>query len=488
MIDVKNTRIESISALIGPSCNLQCSYCEMAKNTQPEDKKELIEKTIKALENGDFIKNIEKTLKRLHQSCHHIFHLEFWGQESTLFFPYLEKSWDLWAQKLYNLESLFFSTNGMTNSDIIFNFLKKIDKIAKKPIRIGIQISYDGIYGEKEIRGGNDEYILENFIKFQEKVNNYNFRYIEIIELNTHAVMSMELIKHLDSIYKVENYFDEYEKFLNILYSHNRSKIIQWKPAAFLGQNCHSASRDEGIKYNFFTDMVNELKQKKDYPLTLNVINKHENFAFALCGYGADDIKENIKKGQYKNFNDFVDSFINCDLDHPYHKNAITCSASLGELKIMYDGTILQCQNLMFDTKMDIKLIKNNVNDWGRYYFLNKGQKINGLTSSDEEINTYFQYMRDLQSPSRILFTMSSIYNLMFLLVRLGQINSSYYDNEKIKRHSLLLTRILNCPYNCQVLSGSTFLRQSGEIRQFCNGLLDKIEQVINETMEKKNV
>lgn len=486
MINNDKMRIGCISALISPGCNLQCSYCEMAKNTKPEDKKQLWIDNQKALEDGTFVANIVKTLRRLKQPINIIDSMEFWGQEPTLTLPIITENWKNWTDNLPGIKKVFFSTNGMTDSDIIFDFFKSVDENSSHPMFLGVQISYDGKYGEEEIRGGDSDYILNNFIKLQEKINNYCFKNVKEITFNTHAVMSVKLIEHLNSIYKIEEYFNEYEIFLDKLYSVANNKIIHWAPAAFLSQNCYSATTQDGINFDNFIKMVNTVKKRGKYPLTLNI--NDEDFVMALCGYGGDDLYENISIGKYKNFNDFINKFLSLEKDHPYMFNSATCSASVGDLKIMYDGTFLQCQNLMFDTKMDINLLGDTVSEWSRYYLLNKGQLVNGITSSDEELNKYFYYINQLQGSSRMFATINSLCNLIYLCSINGQIDPSYKDDKsKIKRHAFILSRILNCPYNCQVLTGSTFLRQIGEIRQFCNGALDRVDKIINNTIMEIN-
>lgn len=453
----------------------------MAQRTKPEQKKELWQNTVEALKNNSFVDNMTKTLNKLEQPLSRIERIEFWGQEPTLTLPYVTENWDYWMKTFPSLRYVFFSTNGMTNSDIIYDFLIKLDEEAVNPIHAEVQISYDGIYGEEEVRGGDSNFILENFIKLQKRLNEYQFTNLKQITFNTHAVLSNSLIEQLDDVYKVENFFKEYECFTEKIQNAGTNKIIHWVPPCFLAQNCFSATVLDGVRFENFLRNVNLVKAKNKYHHTLNIMSAFDDFAIPMLGYGADDVTKRVLTHGYETFDDFVNEFFDPRSNHPYHTDAITCSASRGDLKIMYDGTILMCQNLMFDTYLSKDLLDDSVNNWGRYYLMQNNGQFNPINATEDEINQYAEYMDMIQSPDRVPFTFQANFNLMYMLAKSGQIDNSYLlDLNKIKKHAFLMSRIGSCPYNCQVMSGSVFTRNIGELRQYCNGVLDRVEKTIN--------
>ena len=453
----------------------------MAQRAKPEQKKELWHNTIESLKDNSYVDNIVKVLNRLEQPLSRIERVEFWGQEPTLTLPYVTENWNYWVSTFPGLKYVFFSTNGMTDSDSIYDFLIKVDQEAINPIYAEVQISYDGIYGEEKIRGGDSNFILNNFIKLQKRLNEYQFNNLKKITLNNHAVLSNALIEQLDDIYKVENYFNEYERFTEEIQKAGTNKIIHWMPPCFLAQNCFSASVVDGVRFENFLRNVNLVKAKNNHPHTLNVMQAFDDFALPMLGYGADDVAKRVIDKGYNCFEDFVNEYFDKNSRHPYHLDATTCSASRGDLKVMYDGTILMCQNLMFDTYLTKDLLDDSVNNWGRYYLMQNNGQFNPIHATDEEINEYAEYMEAVQSPYRVPFTYQSNFNLMYMLAKSGQIDNSYlYNLNKIKKHAFLMSRIGSCPYNCQAMSGSVFVRNIGELRQYCNGVLDRVENTIN--------
>ena len=128
------TKIKVLSLLTAPGCQL-------AKNTKESDKKELWENNKKALIDGTFIDNVRKTLIRYNQPPYQIEGVEFWGQEPTLTLPYISEHWNEWMDVFPNIQYCFFSTNGIADSDIIYDFLMAVDEHSIHPFKIGIQIS-----------------------------------------------------------------------------------------------------------------------------------------------------------------------------------------------------------------------------------------------------------------------------------------------------------------------------------------------------------
>ena len=103
------------------SCNLSCSYCDMAQHINKKCHVTEAKKVKESLINGQYLNTLKTAFNRLEINPKNIEHIEFWGQEPTLtlnemceFFP-----------KLYelcpNINNVFFSTNGVSFIDSIIN-------------------------------------------------------------------------------------------------------------------------------------------------------------------------------------------------------------------------------------------------------------------------------------------------------------------------------------------------------------------------------
>lgn len=64
----------------------------------------------------------------------------------------------------------------------------------------------------------------------------------------------------------------------------------------------------------------------------------------------------------------------------------------------------------------------------------------------------------------------------MYLMAKYNQIDKSYYyDYEKLLKHALVISKLNVCAVTRLVKTGSIFLTNAGQIRFFCNGLLDEV-------------
>ena len=194
-----------------------------------------------------------------------------------------------------------------------------------------------------------------------------------------------------------------------------------------------------------------------------------------------------IESDRFDNASDIFDRMDTYITDYFYNPNNPqrrrheTCSTSMGDLKLMYDGTIIMCQNSIYDTMINKEYLDNSVDNQGRYHWMTHGQMINPLTATEEEITKYFTYIHNLRKPSNFRFIYITTFNLMVMLARLGQISPEYAtDLRKTKVHAFMMARTTCCYYNMQVMCGTLFVRQTGEIRQLCNGIMDRIEKYLN--------
>ena len=75
--------MKTLGIISASKCNLKCEYCYLHKNKSyiNEDKK-----TLQAILDGSFIKNVKRTLKKLSIDREDFGKLELWGGETTLIF------------------------------------------------------------------------------------------------------------------------------------------------------------------------------------------------------------------------------------------------------------------------------------------------------------------------------------------------------------------------------------------------------------------
>lgn len=155
----------------------------------------------------------------------------------------------------------------------------------------------------------------------------------------------------------------------------------------------------------------------------------------------------------------------------------------------MYDGTMIGCQNNIFDTNIegipDDRSIKNSARrSLAQHgYYVNVLTEENGLEKYKTLRNRYCSFRFEA-----LPYVFHQLCILMFWMAEAGQIDPGYKRNaKKISYHAMLLTGITCCAYNNQVATGSTLTRDTGYIRFYCNGLMDLVEEYIHVILPNQN-
>lgn len=225
---------------------------------------------------------------------------------------------------------------------------------------------------------------------------------------------------------------------------------------------------------------MNAIRVSKKYPDMFTYSENNTDVAFSMGGFAGDDILQKMKETNSNDLGQFVSEYF-LNENHPEHFRILDgCSSSMTDLKLMYDGTVLICQNSIFDTEIELKNLDNDIINNGRYHFVKHHQSCNLLTDSNEILEQYFTQILMSRDPANFKMLYTNVFNLMVMLSEVGQIDSSYYKNlRKIQRHAYIMSKICWCYYNVYVLTGTKYTRHLGEIRQMANGMLDRLENMI---------
>ncbi len=472
-------KITGLSLITSCGCNLNCSYCRIAQ-AKNDNSVNLQKKTIQALQDGSFLDNISKGLLRLNQSSAQITNLAFWGQEPTLTLQFITKNIHQWKEVFPCWDTLFFSTNGMAHTLDIFDFLVALDTTYSHPMQISIQFSYDGDESTNNIRNGDAGVIYNNIANLIEKCNTYNFQNI-VAKFHFHGVISIDLIKQLNTVELIEEYLKNLYTFGCSLSTKNINKKISIDPVVGLAlENPVDASAEDGMKLANFLNLctrIDSYQLSHPYRVSQRIIDRFVD----QYAYGYTKFHQTIdEQYQCKNLDDLIskiiyDGKLMRSINHDFTTYNF-CGNGIGELKFMYDGTLVNCQNSIFDTDKQFLSNDNSIENKIKHSLTNHSYYINLLTSSDEEINEYFYLFNTIHQTS-FMSNLTSVITLMNYLVRTNQIDLSYYDNRKLINHAYKMALLNSCYYNNVIKTGSLILRHSGQIRFFCNGLLDFLDK-----------
>lgn len=463
--------INKISLLSAIGCNLQCKYCNIDK-TLNKSISTILENTINAINDGSYLNNIISILNKFNQPIKNIKSIEIWGQEPTMTLIYLAEKWKDWAETFTYINRIFFSTNGMANIDSIIYFIQQVDKYAIQNLTLDIQVSYDGEKSTNEIRGANSNIIKENIKNLILFLNSYQFKKIKV-NIFFHGVLSNTLAKQLNDLDKLKKYIDEITDFLNDLRSISMNKFVSIGTVTLQNENGGEYTTEDGIilaeimrkleyiKYNEKTFLDEHL-----YPISLDIV-----------GGVSELILEKIQKNS-----NIIDEFILNPEDNSF---CAFCAPLVGDLKVMYDGTIVSCQNSIYDVfGVEEEGLEKNIRNYARISEYKHNHLFNPLTAPTEIVDNYINYVEKSMHNGVGQFMLSSLANYIYIMAQTGQISKSYLnDFEKIKRHAFYLTIVNTCYYNLIVLSGSAFIRNTSDIRLFCNGVLDLLEKDIKDVI-----
>lgn len=483
MIDTENTYIDCISLVAACQCNLSCEYCLIAQAAANHKNSHKIQvENIKALQDGTYIKNILAVLKRLHQSPSQINGLQIWGQEPSMVIKYLTENIDDWLNAFPKLTTFMFSTNGMDYGEDVANFAIELDKHTSKFMSFELQLSYDGYFGQDSVRKGASDKILENVRVMAKKLNDYNYKHISI-QINPHSVFSIDLAHELTTVEKATQYVDSLDNFVTMLNELCFNRNIHVGGVSVMGQTGSNATTEDGLAYAQAIRTIELVKMRRphsQYLLTSPGVRLQIYGAIPKLLY-----EYVVRYGSLENLVDY-------SLENPKDAccNIGYCSTVNHDLKIMYDGTVLTCQNYLFDT-MEDDLVnadpeEQTLEQQCKSYFMEKYHRVNFVTGTDEEIQRMLDFHSTISEQNFVYSGINSTANMIYLMAECGEVSESYlYDLNKLKRHAYVIASSDTCYANMLHASASVLIKSCAQIRLLCNGALDLLDEVLENAAKK---
>lgn len=459
--------VRSLSLITSCGCNLKCDYCYINKSVNTESS--LIQKnTIKALQDGSFFENVKKVLRKLEISPNKITNMSFWGQEPTLTLKYLNPNLEKILPFFPKLDNFQICSNGMGFVEDLINFIKNIDQnLQPDSGYINLQFSYDGLYSNEHFRHANSETIRKNIETFVIALNQIKLKKLKV-EIIFHAVLSFDLMRKLQTLEDIEKYYLHFDEFANYFHTLNINKNVNIVP-------------DVGIALEVPVDVSQE-----DAMMLATFVKKAQRIPKNKYLFG--DTKRLSILGPTNfyheildrfNFNSIYELMLAITKDENLYKEALKvfsqilyCANGYGELKIMYDGTLINCQNSIYEQDANnIDPEKNIMNEVKRS-LANHKYFINPLNATDEEIENYFDLFK-VEKESCFYFMFSQVQTLIYYLAKAKQIDEKYLLNEKLFiESSYIIATMFCCAYNNLIRNGSAFIRDASIVREYCNGYL----------------
>lgn len=475
--------IETVSIITSLGCNLKCEYCliNRAKNETYAGK--LQEATIQALKDGTFLNNLKKSLEVIEVPTSQIKNFEFWGQEPTLTLEHLTNHLEDWVNSFENWNYVMFSTNGMAYPEKIVDFIKTLDKLMVHPCAVNIQFSYDGELSTNQYRQASSEIIKKNIEYVIHELNSYRFSSVKLT-IYLHGVVSLELLKALDTTEKILDYYNTMGKWGCDLEAQVINSAFRLEP--IVGINLETpiqASAEDGLLLSLFTRRSMAIPENQFYNHQTALIRRglltHQYGMHQIIDRaGANSVEECVDRMLEDSA--FADGVMAHASGMPF------CGANAYDLHIMYDGTFINCQNHIFDSDERYLQAENDFEMAVKKSWISHKYYVNPLKDSPEEVQKHLMLFSQ-NKVSVFRFILDQYINTMYWLSAAGQIDSRYANDPKLTlRHAMLLVNYNCCSYNNYIKTGSMFLRWIGFIRLTCNGFSDVVEAEYNRILSQK--
>lgn len=463
------TKINNLTLILSCGCNLSCEYCLIAQSVNSNSAK-VQAKTREFLSNGYFLQNCIDTIKILGQDPADIEHFQFWGQEPTLNLDLYTKDIENWHKNFPNIKTYMFSTNGKAYPEKIVSFLTEVDKYSNPETYIELQFSYDGNYSNNNLRKIDSDIIEKNLKYIISQINNIDFKNISV-DIHFNGVITRELIYELNTINKIKTFIENGSTWLNQFNILNKNPKVHISTGIpFSPEVPYLCTVDDGIQLNKFYSLLKQIDTYHVKDFIANFLRGYNHRIQALheSGYTQISMIDALKFLSNLNFKSEEQKNLYTLLSPSYY-----CGSNYNSLKIMYDGTLLECHNLIFDTELEY--IKANTDEefLMKKNIIEKDRIINLLKNNNSQTIEKFLYRGEQMEVNSFFSTLNETINLLYMMSRCGQAEKDYlYNKEKLLLHAYILTRLDTCTHDRRICTGSAYFINTGMIRFFCNGFL----------------
>lgn len=355
----------------------------------------------------------------------------------------------------------------MAHIDSIINFANKIDELVTQPVEFHLQVSYDGEWATNNIRLADADTIKKNAKYLIKYFSNIQYKNLKVTTA-AHNVLSYELMEHIGfNEQNVLDYENEISGFYDDVY-----KIVKSSPYGVSFNNGpglqvpYKAGTEDGKFVNEFYKNYIQVLKNNNYNIYHSVLCPGLRiFAAPLEIY--PELLENPNKV-------LAEVIAQGPLADTISHQRFFCGANVGELKIMWDGTVVPCQASLYETRPEcLDYIEDDTEKAIKKSLIDHGFYINFLKDSEEDI-ARIQRIYEAGKHNTLQSAIQQSMSLIYLMAKAGQVDSEYLTNyDKLVLHSFLLATNFNCQYNTLSLSGIYFIKDDGFVRLWCNGLID---------------
>ena len=481
-------RAVAAEELTSAYCNMSCEYCYIPKVTGMANMhSEVVE----------YLKEPEKYIKLLKDTYGDILeHLAFWGTEPTLILQYMIPAIPRYMEEFPVLNEFSFSTNFMSHSHRVLEFIEAVNEIGKglaasgdqrfdkknrrfennfHKINIKVQISLDGPHEITDVsrKAGATDHIIKNFKEYLEFLANTDLEYVTI----TSNFKPTIAIEHIRNMAADVNKLDTYFKFFNDLFGEYVDRIDKLQGKLQMGLPSSGTlmvpgkyTSEDGKMFAFYIDKVIEFTKH------LSKSPRYKYYNGLLSEYSLRF--ENFMRGQVEG-----------------SPTSRTCSGGDSNYAIDTSKQVHICHRSFYmndQRYLDAIKAENDVNNWDVSLF--EDGKIDNIRKNyivdienDYERTRFLTVMRGFHDFSE--FREAQIYSQVIWLSKTKQANPRYeHDHTFAQLFAKYMVYVFGCSIENALNTTSIHLTPLSMIRMFGNGAFEKLlDEYIARTPRTEN-
>lgn len=431
-------RLVATEQFSSATCNLKCKYCYIPKTGLMKSlQKEAVEK----LENKSWLDSLEEVYGK------DLEYFGLWGTEPTLTLDKVPL-FDL-LDRFPKLKEISFSTNLMTNPNIIVGFITGLETVLwdDRKIKFKPQISLDGpafITDINRVKGAATK-IPDNLFNIARALSKLTLDHVNV-EFRMKSTLTMDNIRTLNShpgrIKEYFDYFDTIERTFSKLNKNEKVKFINscaptlCVPGKYTSENGKELAR--------FFKKLREMKYPNIYSFRLDRLFKYQNElsskpSMFTCSGGDSNLGAGIKGDIHICHRSFF-------FNHPEYIESILSQEDIDN----WDVSLFQRDR--------IDLVKDR-------FIVD--------TSDEKEKARFFYVMRNYHDFWRL--RISYVVAILKELVLAGQASKCYLDEKLATLFAIFVNTGLSCPSENILNTGCVHFTPVSLLRLFGNGAFEEL-------------
>ena len=416
-LPLKKKSVGGISLISSALCNMHCTFCYLDKNIAYKDYSNIVRE---AWQSGEYLINVENTLKALNVDFAQIVNVQLWGGETLLYIDDLIPNLPTLFRLFPNLTKLNCSTNWTTSVEEFVNFLITLDNISPNPITFTLQCSIDGpegVYTEEGHNGKWEEY-YKNFDLFFNLMNNHRFKHM-MVELVINATVNQKTyLEKFSDEKEMRHYVESMAELTDYLYNRSTSESVECLSGlVFPGYALpYETSSSDGRKFASILKLWDKVRAEY-FPQS----SPYYHFGYGIGAYPTEN---------------------------SYFMPNTDCGEVNGSLTIGPDGEIVECSGSFIDHYHSYQEELKKDNNLPEYYASKIRERIqyNPGKMTKEELNRHEWYIDGGYKNTSSIITHTSM-SILKELAASGQIEYKYLEDENLLlKHLLSIGTITACP------------------------------------------